>query len=92
MIKNFCPDNCFIQNPFVSNDNCLKLVLPKNKVSNVSNFLFKRVEKGIKATIEKRPIQKKDANIGERIFHREIPDVLDIIGPVENMQINKSKI
>ena len=71
-------DTCLIQNPLVSNDNCLKLVFPKNNVSKVSYFLFKRVEKGFKVIIEKSPMQKKDTNMGERIFHKEIPDVLDI--------------
>ena len=36
-------------------------------------------EKGFKAIIEKSPTPKKDINIGEIIFHKEIPDVLDIM-------------
>ena len=67
---------CLIQKPFVSKDNDFKFFVPKKIDCKLSYFLLKRVAKGFNIIIEARPIKKKETNIGESIFQREIPDVL----------------
>ena len=78
IIKFLFPDICFIQNPLVSNDNSWIFTFPKNNVSKFSYFLFINVENGFKTIIEKSPTKKKHTKIGERIFHNETPEALEI--------------
>ena len=78
MIKFLFPDICFIQNPLVSKDNSWIFTFPKNIVYKFSYFLFIKVENGFKTIIEKIPTKKKLTKIGDRIFHNEIPEALDI--------------
>ena len=54
------------------------IALPKNIVCKLSYFLFNKVENGFKIIIEKSPTKKKHTKIGERIFHNEIPEALEI--------------
>ena len=58
--------------------------LPKDPLKNVASVAVQAmlddhpVENGFKIIIEKVPIRKNNTKIGDRIFHKDIPEDFDI--------------